>query len=133
MKTKIISLIQIIILILVIVGLSTILSPCSGDKVMKCNHSVNVVKLLFGTGILVKVIELFVKEQGSIYLDIFSILLYVDSTLVPALVVGGCGMADMTCRAAAFPGIYITSILLIVVNSVSVLSILWKKRGNVAS
>lgn len=133
MKTKIITLIQILILVLVSVGLSTFLSPCGGDKVMKCNYSVNVVKLLFATGILVKVVELFVKEQGSIYLDAFSILLHVDSILVPAMVVGGCGMADMACRAAAFPGIYITSILLIVVNSVSVLSFLWKKRGNEAS
>lgn len=129
MKNKIISLIQIIMLILVIIGLSTILSPCSGDKVMKCNHSVNVVKLLFGTGILVKVIELFVKEQGRVWFDIFSILLYADSILVPALVIGGCGMADMACRSVAFSGIYITSIVLIIINSVLSLSLLWKKRG----
>lgn len=129
MKNKIISLIQIIMLILVIIGLSTILSPCSGDKVMKCNHSVNVVKLLFGTGILVKVIELFVKEQWSIYFNIFSVLLYADSILVPALVIGGCGMADMACRSVAFPSIYIISILLIIINGILTLLLLWKKRG----
>ena len=130
MKTKIVSILEVLILLFTILALSTFLSPCSGDMVMKCNHSVNVVKLLFVTGILVKVIGLFVKEQAAIYFNIFANLLYVDSILVPAWLVGGCQMADMACRSAAFPGIYVVSILLIIINVISILGYLWKRKGS---
>ncbi len=128
MKTKIKSIIEIIILVLVTVGLFTILGPCNGDKVMKCNYSVNVVKLLFATGIIVKVIEIFAKEQASIYFDIFSILLYIDCILVPALLIGGCQMDDMACRSVSFPSIYVVSVLLIIINVFYALSYLLKER-----
>lgn len=129
MKTKIVSLIEIIILIIVTVGLSTFIEPCNGDMVMKCNHSANVVKLLLATGILVKVIGLFVKAEAHVYFDLFAVLLYIDTILVPAWLVEGCKMADMACRQVTFPSIYVVSILLIVINGVSILFHLLKKRG----
>lgn len=133
MKTKIISGIHIIILLLLLVGLSTVLEPCSGDKVMKCNYSVNAVKLLFVTGILVKGFEIFIKEQAGIYFELFSVFLLIDSILIPAWLIGGCKMADMQCLLVAFPSIYVASILLIVVNGISILFYLGKKRGNTTS
>lgn len=129
MRTKIISGIQIIILLLISIGLVTVLAPCGGEKVMKCAHSVNAVKLLFVTIIIVKGIQLFATEQAGIYFDIFSILLLIDTVLIPARLIGGCQMADMACRALSFPGIYVVSALLILINVITLLLHLPKKTG----
>lgn len=131
MKAKNGTVIQAVIILFVIIGLSTFLSPCSGNEVMKCNHSVDVVKLLFATVIFVKGLELFVKEPVTIFFDVFTIVLYIDSILIPAWLIGGCQMVDMACQSVAFPTVYVTTILLISINVISILLKLLKRKGNI--
>lgn len=125
MKTKIISIAQIVLLLVFIALLSTFLKPCTGEMVMKCNYSITVVKLLFATVILIKGLEVFGNEKIHNYLDVITILLLISSILIPAWIIGGCKMADMACQEKSFPSVYIGAAALIVWN---VILILWRIR-----
>ncbi len=129
MKTKIISFIQVIIAALTVFALSTFLQPCNGEKVMKCTYSTDAVKLLFITIILVKTIEFFAKQNISIYINIITLVLLIDCILIPAWVIGGCKMADMACKSVTFPAIYVIVIILIIVNAVTLLLDVVKRKG----
>lgn len=107
MKSKLITIVQIVVLIAVVFLLSTVLEPCTGEKTMKCNYSISVVKLLLVTVILIKGIVIFIDERIRNYFDAITILLLVDIILIPAWIIGGCKMADMACQARSFPGVYI--------------------------
>ncbi len=131
MKTKIISMIQIIVLLVAIILLSTLIKPCSAEMTMKCNYSVSVVKLLFTTMIVMKGIEVFSKEHVHRYLDIITILLLVDSILILSWLIGGCKMADMACQAKTFPSIYIFSGALIILNLISIMLGKNNRKGEV--
>lgn len=120
MRSKIISIIQIVFLIIFILLLSTILKPCVSEMTMKCNYSVSAVKLLLATVVLIKGMEVFTEERIHIYLDVASILLLLDSILIPSWFIGGCKMSDMACQARTFPSVYIVAGAIIVINLILV-------------
>lgn len=129
MKTKIISFIQIVIAGFAIIALSTLLQPCNGEKVMKCMYSTDVVKLLFSTIILVRIIGFFSKQKITIYIDITTIVLLINIILIPTWIIGGCKMDDMACRSVTFPAIYVIAILLMIVNAITLLANVLKRKG----
>lgn len=131
MRSKIISIIQMAFLLVVIVLLSTLLKPCTGEMTMKCNYSISAVKLLLVTVILIKGIEVFSNERTHSCLDVITILLMVDSILIPAWLIGGCKMSDMACQARSFPSVYIAAAVIIILNVILIFRRIRKRKDEV--
>lgn len=127
MRKNILALIEVIILVLGLVGLNTIFHGCSGEMAVRCADSVHVTELLFASGILISIFEIvFVNKEKSGFI-IGKIIIFADTVLVPAVVVKGCKMAEMGCRAKAFPFIYVVGAVLIIINFVKLFLEIRKK------
>lgn len=127
MRKNILALIEVIILVLGLVGLNTVFHGCSGEMAVRCADSVHVTELLFASGILISILEIvFVNKEKSGFI-IGKIVIFADTVLVPAVVVKGCKMAEMSCRAKAFPFIYVVGTVLIVINFIKLFLEIRKK------
>ena len=127
MKKNILAVIEVIILVLGLVGLNTIFHGCSGEMAVRCADSIHVTELLFASGILISILEIvFVNKEKSGFI-IGKIVIFADTVLVPAVVVKGCKMAEMSCCAKAFPFIYVVGAVLIVINFVKLFLEIRKK------
>ncbi len=107
--------------------LFTLLRPCKGEEVMKCNYSVSVAVLLFTVIAVANMLALW-KKEGKALVPLVSILISGESILVPAKIIGGCMMPGMACRAKSFPGIYVCSLIVIVIGVLDLLLQI-RKRG----
>ena len=67
--------------------------------------------------------------RSSIYIDIITIVLLVDIILIPAWIIGGCKMSEMACKSVTFPAIYVSAILLIIVNTTTLIVNVLKRKG----
>ena len=127
MRKNILAVIEVIILVLGLVGLNTIFHGCIGEMAVRCADSIHVTELLFASGILISILEIvFVNKEKSGFI-IGKIVIFADTVLVPAVVVKGCKMAEMSCRAKAFPFIYVVGAVLIVINFVKLFLEIRKK------
>ena len=107
--------------------LFTLLRPCKGEEVMKCNYSVSVAVLFF-TVIAVENLLALWKKEGKVLVPLASILISGESILIPAKIIGGCMMPGMACRAKSFPGIYVCSFIIIIIGALDLLLQI-RKRG----
>lgn len=107
--------------------LFTLLRPCKGEEVMKCNYSVSVVVLFFSVIAAANLLALW-KKEGKVLVPPVSILISVESILVPAKIIGGCILPGMACRAKSFPGIYVCSLIIIIIGVLDLLLQI-RKRG----
>lgn len=107
--------------------LFTLLSPCKGEEVMKCNYSVRVAALFFTVIAAANLLALWTKE-GHVLVPLLSILISAESILVPARIIGGCMMPGMSCRAKSFPGIYVCSLMVMIIGALDLL-LQKRKRG----
>lgn len=97
--------------VLLAVGPHTIFAVCEqGEKMMRCGWAA---KVETGLGIFViylAVINILCKEKNARFWLGFSFIgAILLAILIPAVIIGGCGMAEMACRAVAYPVIYILS------------------------
>lgn len=107
--------------------LFTLLRPCKGEEVMKCNYSVSVAVLLFTVIAVTNLLALW-KKEGKTLAPLVSILISVECLFIPAKIIGGCMMPGMACRAKSFPGIYVCSLIIIMVGVLDLLLQI-RKRG----
>lgn len=114
-----------------IVLLFTLLKPCQGEEVMKCNYSVYAAVLLFAVIAVENLLSLLLKE-GKFITPLQSVLLSVLNILIPSGIIGGCMMPGMACRAKSFPGIYVCSAIIIILGAAELLLQFQqqRKRGN---
>lgn len=127
MKKNILAVIEVIILVLGLVGLNTIFHGCSGEMAVRCADSIHVTELLFASGILISILEIVFVNKEKCGFIIGKIVIFADTVLVPAVVVKGCKMAEMSCRAKAFPFIYVVGAVLIIINFVKLFLEIRKK------
>lgn len=107
--------------------LFTLLRACKGEEVMKCNYSVSVAVLLFTVIAVANLLALW-KKEGKVLVPLVSILISGESILIPAKIIGGCMMPGMACRAKSFPGIYVCSLIIIMIGALDLLLQI-RKRG----
>lgn len=133
MKNKImITAILLLAAVLYIIGPESIFKVCeAGDKPMKCHWSVQAETgaaiLMLGIAAVYALTKT-ARERGL--LSILAILNSVVVILIPAVLIGGCGMKTMPCRSSTFPAYYVIALAVILVGTVNLLFLYKKSRGN---
>lgn len=95
------------------VAVNTVLHPCSGEMVMKCNHTTQVGTVLLSVMAILSIAALFVKQAaGQKVLAGISAIGGAAAFLLPAL--GHCGGAMMHCNTHTMPAFRIVGALLFV-------------------
>lgn len=118
---------NVIVPVVGIVLLFTLLRPCRGSDVMKCNYSVYAAVILFSFIALENMLALLTKEK-NFSAPLMSVLAASVNIAVPAAIIGGCMMPGMACRAKSFPGIYVCSIIIIIFGILELSAQLLQKR-----
>lgn len=122
MSRRIFGIINVIAGLLLFIAPLTFLHPCR-EKVMLCTYSTRAVVLLALIIVALIVTRIVINQRNSdIALSLITILAAVETILIPAKIIGGCGMKTMVCQVKTFPGIYIISVLIIVITVISIVA-----------
>lgn len=121
MNKKTLAIINTILVILIIIGINTIFSPCKSKNVMKCTISTNYVILLMLLELMASIANITFRKYNIIF-NIFSIIYSLFSILIPAVIIGGCKMATMACQSKTFPFIYLMATITIIINIIDFIS-----------
>lgn len=130
MKNKIITTILLLITALYyIAGPYTIFKVCEvGEKPMLCHWSTRAVSGLALFIIITAALYFFTQtSRERILLSISAATVGVIVILIPSVLLGGCSMKTMACQSTGFPGIYMVSVILILL---SFLNILYQRTTN---
>lgn len=130
---KILSILYVILSILLIVGPKSIFSVCEvGEKPMKCYWSTQAVialaVILLVIGVLFYLAD---SAQTKNMLSIVTVATAAMVILIPAKLIGGCGMMTMACRSLTFPAFYVIGILFIV-SAVVEIVLAQKEKARIA-
>ncbi|WP_455716415.1 DUF4418 family protein [Anaerosporobacter sp.] len=129
MSRRIFGIINVIAGGLLFIAPLTFLHPCT-KKVMLCTYSTRAVVLLSLIIIALSVTRIVINQRNSdIALSLITILTAVEMILIPAKIIGGCHMKTMACQVRTFPGIYIISVLIIVITVISIAVEYIRKSG----
>ncbi|MBO5292862.1 MAG: DUF4418 family protein [Lachnospiraceae bacterium] len=116
---------------LLIVGPRSLFAVCAvEEKPMKCYWSTQAVTAL--AIILLAVAVLFFladSAQVKAALSIVTIVTAAMVILIPARLIGGCGMMTMACRRLTFPAFYVIGILFLVSAVVEIVLLQKEKAG----
>lgn len=121
MKKKTLAIINTILVILIIIGINTIFSPCKSKNGMNCTISTNYVILLMLLELMASIVNITFKKCNIIF-NIFSIICSLFSILIPAVIIGGCKMSTMACQSKTFPFIYLMVTITIIINIIDFIS-----------
>lgn len=117
MKNKIVSsIIYLVYGVLLAAGPHTLFAVCEqGENMMRCGWTARVETAIGIFIIYLAVVNFLNTEKNSrFWLGLGFIGAILLAIAIPAVVVGGCKMADMQCRAVTFPVIYVLSGLVLV-------------------
>lgn len=118
--------------LLYIVGPNSLFKVCEvGEKPMKCHWStqgeIGIAIILIGIAVVYAAAKT-AREKGL--LSIISIVNSVVAILIPAVLIGGCGMKTMPCQSTTFPAFYIISFILILISLFNIFYLFRKQKGN---
>lgn len=120
MKSRLATGIPLIVLgLLIAIGPYTLFKVCDHtEKIMKCYWTA---RAEIGIGVLIAIagilIIAFKSRQASISISILNVFTSIVAILVPAVLIGGCGMKTMACRASTFPVLYVLSSISIIISA----------------
>lgn len=99
----------------------------SSEKIMKCTYTSRI-ELLFGIMLVFSsLLELLSKKTTWKY-PVMNLVLWINSVLVPAIVIGGCAKKEMRCQMITFPCIYLIAAINIIINIISIIKIYKSSR-----
>lgn len=129
MKKKILYAIILLAGLLLIIGPQTFLHPCEMEG-MACIYTAKTATLL---GIVIAVeglTGLFLSDAKSVVLSAVTVIVTAVVAILTPSFIGVCGMAEMACRVKTAPGIYVISIVTIVLAAILLITELISARKN---
>jgi hypothetical protein len=123
-KNRLITGVPFIILgLLIAIGPQTLFKVCAHtEKIMKCywtsRAEIGIGALILISGILIIASK---SREARISVSILTLFTSIFAILVPAVLIGGCGMDTMACRSTTFPALYVLNSISIIISILNVI------------